>query len=232
MSKIRRILWLLFIAGAVSTLFALGTWQLYRLQWKETKIPAYEKGLQMPAQPLSGFYPLTEEATFRRAAITGTWIKGKDLDLGGRRYNGQTGYQILTPFHTQDGKFILVNRGWVPTALKEEKARTDILTDEETTIEGMIRLPDKGGIFTPENHPKKNFWFTVDIPAMSKETKLTLEPLTLEIIQPNAPADSYPIPSDGKVVLRNDHLGYAITWYGIAIAAAVIGFLRFRKKPV
>jgi cytochrome oxidase assembly protein ShyY1 len=72
----------------------------------------------------------------------------------------------------------------------------------------------------------------VDIAAMSKATNLSLEPLTLEIIQPDAPADIYPIPSDGKVVLRNDHLGYAITWYGIALVAAVIGFLRFRTKRI
>ena len=39
-----------------------------------------------------------------------------------------------------------------------------------------------------------------------------------------------PIPSDGVIRLRNDHLSYIITWYGIALGILVIFVTYHRKK--
>lgn len=230
MSPLKRLIWTILTLGSIGVLLALGTWQVQRLRWKEEKIAAYEKAATMEAVDVASLIPLVGEMQYRRASITGEWIADKELHLGGRRWHTETGYHILSPLRTKEGKIYLINRGWVPTKLKDPATRNDNpLPEGEVTVTGMIRLPEPPGLFTPANHPEKNFWFSVDIAAMGKTLSLEPEPLVLEIINPKASGTHYPIPQDGKVVLRNDHLGYAITWYSLAIAAAIIGILVLRS---
>lgn len=217
------------VIAAVIILLLLGSWQLQRLTWKERMIAQYAQAAQLPPVPLASLEPIDPEDQYRRVTLTGRWLAEKELDLGGRRHKGETGYHLLTPLQTTAGKNYLINRGWVPMAMKDPQQRHETLPAEESEVTGMIRLPEPAKLFTPANHPEKNFWFTVDIPAMEKASQLQLEPLTIEIIDPHAPQEVFPVPSDGKVVLRNDHLGYAITWFLLAIAAGFIGWLRLRK---
>ncbi len=220
---------LLFVIGAVAVLLGLSGWQLQRLQWKEAMIAQYKQAQKLKPVPIAKLEPIEPQDEYRFVRVKGHWLPWKELDLGGRRYYGQTGYNVLTPLKTAEGKVYLINRGWVPMNLKDPKTRKEILPSEEVTVTGMIRLPQKPGPFTPANHPEKNFWFGLDIPAMEKAAGLKLEPLSLEIVDPKAPREIFPVPANGEVVLRNDHLGYAITWFLLAVAAGVIGWLRLKK---
>lgn len=224
-----------FMVATLAVLVALGSWQLERLQWKEGKIAAYEKARSTPAEPFETLIAnhKPQAIRYRQVTVSGNFLHEKELHLGGRRYYGNTGYHVLTPLELADGRHVLVNRGWVPSEYKQQEQRpTDSYPAGLTRQTGMIQLPKPPGIFTPENHPDKNFWFTVDIAAMEKETGLTLLPLVIKLVNPQRQRTDFPAPTDGKVVLRNDHLGYAITWYLLAVAAAIIFYLRFfRKKP-
>ena len=253
MTMLKKTLPPLFVISAVLTLLCFSYWQVQRLGWKETLIAQYEAAAKAAPVPIESLGAITHEKhNYVHVTLTGKFLNDHELHLGGRRLYTKTGYHILTPLRVEasnrarrgakrqgersDGgasppvhQYYLINRGWVPVELKDPSKRPHPLPEDSVIVSGMIRFPEPAGLFTPANHPEKNFWFTVDIPAMEKETGIKFQPFTVEIVDANAARDTFPTPSDGKVVLRNDHLGYAITWFCLAIAAGVIGFLRLRK---
>lgn len=226
---LKRLIPWIFIAGVVGVLVGLGSWQLQRLKWKNTLMAQYERGqIESPLALNDIASGQFSEHAYRRVTFTGTYLHDKEVHLGGRRWHGKTGYQLLTPMRMEDGRIFLVNRGWIPFELKEQEKRTDSLVEEASHM-AVLRIPKAGGVFTPENHPEKNFWFTVDFPAIEKFTGITSEPVMLEVIEAKPDINLFPITSDGKRVFRNDHLGYAITWYLLALAALIMFVIRIRR---
>lgn len=226
---LKRLIPWIFIAGVVGVLVGMGTWQLERLKWKNELLAQYEAGLKQPPLMLENIP--TEELSdhaYRRVIFSGTYLHDKEIHLGGRRWHGKTGYQILTPMRMKDGRTFLVNRGWIPFELKDPTERKDALpaTGAHTAV---IRVPKPAQLFTPENHPKKNFWFTVDFAAIEKDKDIKIEPVTLEVVEKEPNIEAFPIASDGVRVFRNDHLGYAITWYMLALGALIMFVIRIRR---
>ncbi len=226
---IKRLIPWIFIAGVVSVLVGFGTWQLERLNWKNELMAQYEDGLKQPPLMLTNISSeeLLDNA-YRRVVVSGTYLHDKEVHLGGRRWHGKTGYQILTPMQIKDGRIFLVNRGWIPFELKEQAERKDALP-ETGGHTAVIRNPKQAQLFTPDNHPEKNFWFTVDFPAITAFTGIKTEEIMLEVIEEEPNIDQFPIPSNGVRIFRNDHLGYALTWYLLALAALVMFVIRIRR---
>jgi len=228
---IKRLLPWIFIAGVVGVLVGLGMWQLERLQWKEELLAKYDRAQTLAPVPL---HEITSDSLlendFRKVIFSGTYDNAHEVHLGGRLWNGKPGYEILTPLTTRDGREFLVNRGWVPFEMKEAKDRPTPAPQNVTNIVGMLHLPKAPNPLMPDNHPEKNFWFSVDFPAIENFTGHTsLQPIVIDIINKQPDLHQFPIPSDGERVFRNDHLGYALTWFMLAIAALVIFLIRIRR---
>lgn len=222
-------LFLLFSVGGVIVLLGLGTWQLQRLAWKEELIAKVEHAARdAPLQKLPYDHEEMQAKQFYTVELTGIYLP-HEFHLAARYHEGKLGYAILTPFRLEDGRTVLVNRGWVPTALKEESARPEDTTGIRT-IKAQIRTSNERNFVTPVNQPEKNLWFGRDVVEMAKYSQIALEPLTLDLIGPQD-LNKLPVPSDGHIAFRNDHLGYAITWFALAIGLAVIALLYNRKKP-
>ncbi len=229
---LKRLIPWIFIAATVSVLVGLGSWQMQRLKWKEQLLTQYEAGRTLPTLELQSINSeVFDEHAYRHVTFTGKFMHDKEVHLGGRRWHGKTGYQILTPMKIKDGRTFLVNRGWIPFELKEQEKREESLAQPTTPLKAVLRIPKQAQLFTPENHPKKNFWFTVDVPAIADFTGVTAEPVMLEVIEEKPDINVFPIPSDGVRVFRNDHLGYALTWYLLALAALVMFWARILRKP-
>jgi surfeit locus 1 family protein len=222
--------WLCFLA-AFFTLIALGIWQLERLSWKEALIAEIEAAKTAP--PLTAL-PDTASvkasaSVFRRIAITGTFAK-QEFHVTPRYYHEKLGYHLFVPFTLRDGRHVLVNRGWVPTAQKDPATRPKSLTPHgKVTLTVMLRDEPARHYFTPPNQPEKNLWFGRDVEGMARVAGITdIYPYSLDIVGVQQ-ADILPIPSDGNIPLLNDHLHYAITWFLLAIGALVV-FMVFHRK--
>lgn len=215
-----------FVAAAVAVLLSLSAWQFRRLAWKEALMAQYEAAEKAEPLPVESLAPFGPEDEFRKVTLTGEWVRDKELHLGGRRYQGETGYQILAPFRTSE-EIYLVNQGWVPT---DQKDATRPLPEGAVTLDGALRFPREARLFTPPNHPEKNFWFTVDIPAMEEATGLDLADITVDLRDTRDGKRDRPIPVESMAKMRNDHLEYALTWAMLAVAAGVIGWLRLRRS--
>lgn len=216
---------LLFITGTLALLLSLGFWQVQRLQWKNAQLASIE---QAQALPILGTLPQdTNGLEYRHVALTGAFLNDKSFHLVGHPQGAGQGFYIVTPFTLDDdGRVILVNRGFSENN-RESKP------EGPQTVSGIIRPLRQKRMFMPDNAVSKNVWFYEDVDAMSKASGLSLTPVMIEATG-TPERNVFPIPSDGKIVIRNDHLNYAITWFSLALIAVVMFILYHRiaeEKP-
>ena len=226
----RPLAWFWFLSAFITCL-ALGTWQVKRLAWKEGLVTAIEAAR---AQPSLTQLPSDEAALaaleFRMVEIAGRFKSDAEYHLFPRWYEGKQGYWILAPLTLADGRVLLINRGWVPLEKKEPQTRPETKLRGRAVIQGILRVGADRHYFTPKNSVEKNIWFGRDIAAMAAAHGFThVVPAMLDRVG-TQDVKRLPVPSDGTITLRNDHLSYIITWYGIALGILVIFIVYHRKK--
>jgi surfeit locus 1 family protein len=214
-----KLLFNIFVLLVITLFFALGTWQLVRLQWKNNLINQIEKGLKSPAINYSNKI----QTNYQRVIVNGEYDFDKQIYLYSLNEKGEPGYDVITPFITTESENILINRGWIKTAQKEEN-RINKITNNE--IQGLMRKNSKKNIFKPDNEINKNIWFSIDLEDVKKFTGKTFNEYILYLEDENI---NMPKPKQITVDLPNNHLKYALTWYSISISIFAY-FLYFRKK--
>lgn len=185
----------------------LGTWQLDRLEWKQGILTEIESRIGGDPAPL----PATDDPEsdrYQPVQLNGT-IEPDELYVLVSRKRVGAGYLVISPFVTEDGRRILLDRGFI--RVEDRDTPRDGGTKE---ITGNLHWPDDRTSSTPENDVAGNTWFARDIAAMSEA--LNTEPL-LVIARNMSPSDPgvTPLPVDTSGI-PNDHLQYAITWFSLA----------------
>lgn len=143
-------------------------------------------------------------------------------------FEGGPGWTVITPALSSDGWAVIVDRGRVPG-----QRLGDIDKPQgEVEITGVVRTyPNGKGYFEPNNDPAKNTWYWWDVPAMLKASDLPASarpfPFVVQLL-PGTTTAEFPIPAEPKAHLNNNHLGYALTWYGMALALLVIAGIYIR----
>ncbi len=216
---------------ALAALVALGTWQIQRKARKEGLIAALTERLAAPPQalPAPAAWTSLDQANdeYRRVKFSATFDHGKEAlvyaaasafrpDVTGR------GYWIFTPARLAGGAFVIVNRGFVPEARKAAVSRADGQIGGPVEIVGAIRWPDPRNWFSPADDPPHNLWFARDPVAIGATKGISsAAPFYVEQESPVPPGG---LPQPGKLVvqLRNEHLQYAVTWYGLALVLVVV----------
>jgi surfeit locus 1 family protein len=222
----------LFTAAVTLVCLALGFWQVQRLHWKEGLIAAREAALAAP--PVAPPHDSTEARALdlRRIADQGTFLNAKETLVYAIGPDGAAGFDVLTPLREPSGRLVLVNRGFVPTALKDPATRQAGEPKGMVRIAGLVRLAPtaRPGWFTPENRPQSGDWYWVDQRAIADAAGLpALAPFYID-------ADATPNPGGwpkGRAQLPplpNSHLQYAITWFSLAVAAVAIFLLSQRRR--
>ena len=210
----------------------LGSWQIKRLFWKEGLIAARAAAVAAPPVPAPPSTAGISGMEFRHVTDAGVFLNDKEIFLGATSDALQSGYQVLTPLREPDGRIVFVNRGFIPSALKDRAKRIASEPAGAVRIVGLLRLPPEGrpNWFLPDNRPDLNYWFWVDLPAMAKADRLdNVAPFYID-------ADAAPNPGGWpkggvtRLALPNNHLQYAITWFSLAVAMIVIYVLFHRRK--
>lgn len=218
---------LITLAG-LAVLLSLGTWQLQRLAWKTELIAAAEAQLALPPAALPPGADLAG-ADFRRFAVRGRYVHDAALAFGLRASGNVPGATLVTPFRLADGRVILIDRGWLPEPLLPPRVPPELEPPGEVALAGVARWRGAAAASgrnwaTPADEPGGRRWFAWDVPGMAAATGLPLLPLVLTLDRSDGPA-GLPKPGPVAAEFRNDHLGYAITWYGLAAGLAVIYLL-------
>jgi surfeit locus 1 family protein len=220
----------LFTIPIVLICAALGVWQLQRLEWKRGLIAQREAAIAAAPVALPRTLGEARALEYHPIVADGTFRHDKEIVVNAIGPTGDAGFDVLTPLREGDGRIVLVNRGFVPVALKDRAKRAAGEPAGKVHIAGLLRLPpeQKPNWFVPDNRPKEGDWYWVDLGAMSAADGLaTVAPFYID-------ADATPNPGgwpEGGVTLPalpNNHLQYAITWFSLAVAALVIYVLSQR----
>lgn len=215
--------------AALAILLALGTWQLQRRAWKQDLIGRIEaRAYGTPtALPAEDEWPLwaAQAHEYRRVRVTGQLLYGREVPVhglmsGAQRGQPLQGYYLLTPLRLSDGATVIVNRGFVPTELRDPARRPGSDPPGEVTVTGLLRGSEARGSFVPENDPARNEWFVRSVDDVARAKGLSrVAPFLVD-------ADTVPNPSgwpkggQSRLAIPNDHLQYALIWYGLALTLA------------
>jgi surfeit locus 1 family protein len=214
----------LFTIPVVVVLVALGVWQLQRLEWKSRLIA--ERATAVAAAPVSPPQTLAEARAleFHRLTVEGVFLHDKEILRNAIAAKGDAGFDVLTPLREEGGRIVFVNRGFVPTELKDPATRPTGQLAGTVRVSGLLRVPPdkKPGWFIPDNRPDRNAWFWIDLPAMAAADGLAnVAPFYIDAdAEPNP--GGWPKGGVTPLALPNDHLQYAITWFSLAAALVVI----------
>ena len=158
------------LAAALAVLIGLGLWQLQRLQWKEGLIAQIEA--RVKAEPVSLKEAVAqasagEDVSYLRVRVEGSFDNAKERYLFAVS-DGTPGWHVITPLETPDREMVLVDRGFVPDALRDPAARPQGEISDAVTVTALARPPETQGLFVPDNEIEQNRWFWRDLKAMTK----------------------------------------------------------------
>jgi surfeit locus 1 family protein len=215
------------VALAFLILITLGTWQVLRLQWKTELLHKIEMLQSAPAKPLAEVLNRSGDADFVRVTLNCTTLnQSPTLKTYALSEAGQVGDRILTacPIATAGYDALLVDRGFTPKGTSPPTAALPL----KGSVVGVLRKPTPPSGFAPKPTEVAGEWTGRDLPAMARQLKAANPaPYFLELETPT-PASGYPKPEPVSLGISNNHLGYAITWFGLAAAliGVYIGYLR------
>jgi cytochrome oxidase assembly protein ShyY1 len=215
---------------------SLGVWQLQRRTEKHALIAALTErlagepaALPTPAQ-WGTLSPARDE--FRRVRFAATYEQAADAMVysSGSAIRGDIsgpGTWAFLPARLPDGETVVIDAGFVPNTMQERSAQdhavSGLVTGEPVTLTGYLRFPEQAGLLTPAENLAKRLWFTRDHLAMARILGWgEVAPFYIDLETP-VPASGAPKPGPLEVHLKDDHMQYAITWFGLA-AAMVIAF--------
>ena len=223
--------------AALAILLSLGTWQVQRLHWKEKLLADMaERRVAAPAAlaDIEAMAAKGEDIEYRPVTATGTFANNKERHFFAT-WRGQTGYHVYTPLALADGRFLFVNRGFVPFEAKEPEMRKQGQLIGRQVVTGLARarLAEKPSSIVPDNDIARNIFYWKDLDAMAASTGIPADRVVPFFVDAgNAPnPKGLPIGAVTQFDLPNSHLQYAVTWYGLA--AALVGvalYGLFRKK--
>jgi surfeit locus 1 family protein len=218
-----------FAVVGVTILIGLGIWQLDRKTWKENLIATVTSRIAGPPvdlPPRSAWPRLVQQANeFSRVTFPAEFLPGEEVLVytSGSPFRPDVtvpGYWVFAPAQLAGGSIVLVNRGFVPMERKDPATRPDGNVRGTVEIAGAMRWPEARGLFTPADDPKTNVLYARDIQAMAAAKKwAAAAPFYIDQEGP-VPPGGLPLPGKIEVHLPDNHLGYAITWFGLALGLA------------
>ncbi len=214
-------------AVGLAVLVGLGFWQLERRVWKEDLIARVEARTKAPTIPIpaEADWPNVSAARdeYRRVSASGRFQHAREalvytvLSEPKGRFSGQ-GYWVLTPLVLDSGAIVIVNRGFVPLERRDSATRREGQIEGPVAVIGLLRIPEIPNWFTPANEPARGAWYRRDPAEIAMHFGLArVAPFMID-------ADATPIPGglpqggETRLVFANNHLGYALTWFGLALA--------------
>lgn len=201
-----------------SGFMALGVWQLERREWKHALIAKVEARIHAaplpPPRPIDWPSITEERDAYTRVHLTGTFDSSRETfvqavtELGG-------GFWVLTPLRTTEGFTVLVNRGFVPPDKRDPATRK--APPSPTAVTGLLRITEPGGAYLRDNEPVKDLWRSRDVAAIAERRGLTNVAPYFVDAGPTPNSGGYPVGGLTVVRFTDNHMVYALTWFGLAL---------------
>ena len=222
---------LLAILAGLGVLCALGTWQVKRLYWKEALLATIDERIATQPRPLGEIVAIQQgggDIEYMPVRLKGHFLHEHEQHFFAT-HKGASGWYVYTPLELSDGTgVVFVNRGFVPYDRKEAATRAGSQVAGEVEITGLARAApgEKPSSVVPDNDPAKNVYYWKDLSNMTAQSgfKMSAEVVQLFVDADDAPnPDGLPVGGVTMIDLPNNHLQYAVTWFGLALALLGVG---------
>jgi surfeit locus 1 family protein len=222
-AALRSLLWpALCTLAMLPILVGLGVWQLHRLAWKEGLIASINAEIGKPPVPLeqpADAWKALGTQEYRPVSVVGRFRHTDERRLFATE-GSETGWHIYTPLETEGGKILLVNRGFVPDALKDPARRAEDQVEGPVTVRGLVRKPAVKGWFDPDADTVRNVWYWRDLAGMTaslpEADRTRVLPFFVDAAAEPANPGGWPKGGVTRLDIPNRHLEYALTWFGLA----------------
>lgn len=227
-------------AVVTAILVSLGTWQVHRLAWKLDLIATVESRTHLA--PIDA--PSLEatrgrdmaDLDYRPVRLAGRFLPGIEAHVAAmlgepRGRFGGPGVWVMAPLERPDGSIVWVNRGFVPNGAADVAAPSG-----NVEIEGLLRRPEPRGAFVPADDRARNMWFVRDPAILTAGLGLDparAAPFTVDAAASSTPPGGLPQAGETRLSFENNHLGYILTWYGLAATCVgvFVVWARGRLRP-
>ena len=203
----------------IAILVSLGMWQVRRLEWKNAMLAEIEARIgaapvAVPAQP-------DPEADRYLPVVAEGELTGEGLRVLASIKRVGAIHRFITVLETNGGRRLLVDLGY--RKMGDEDAS---VPEGAVRVTGNLHWPREVDSFTPE--PEGALWFARDVPAMARALEAEPVLIVAREITPGSTITPLPVSTEG---IPNDHLHYAITWFGLALVwLGMTVFLMWRIK--
>lgn len=232
----------LLAVAAFAGLFALGTWQIERRAWKHALIERVEQRVHAPAVDAPGpaQWPRVTAASdeYRHVRLRGTFLHEHETVVQAVSAYG-SGFWVMTPLRQRDGSIVLVNRGFVPQDRRDPATRAGNQPSGEVTVTGLLRISEPKGGFLRSNDAAAGKWYSRDVRGIAMAAGLDPARVAPYFVDADAdagaaarPGEAPAWPVGGLTVISfpDNHLVYALTWYGLALMVAAAAWYVGREE--
>lgn len=225
--------WLTTIIVIVGVIFLiqLGFWQLDRLQQRrDFNMRVAERWREEPFDINNTEIPSDLSLLeFRRVQVSGEYDYANQIILSNQTRNQAPGSILVTPLVLDDGRAILVARGWVPSGGDDPEHWDLYHEDADAPIVGLIQetqLLPNGNAPTPPATPQIS-WFQINIDAIQPQMPYELLPVfILQLPEEGRTINDLPMREEPLVLDEGSHFSYAIQWFMFALILGV-GYIFF-----
>lgn len=228
----------------IAVLAGLGVWQVQRLYWKEALIAQVEKRLsQPPVAVLEAVYDEHDSIDFnyRPVTIAGTYVPD-EVFFEFTTYKGASGWNLFhllenDPDQQKGGRYIIINRGFIPYDMRDAWQSVAPIPQGRVEITGLLRNApqSKPGFMMPDNEIAGRTFYWRSMTGMAVAAGLDPDHVAFWYVDRGMPGEGqlgdWPVKGTTIVQFPNNHLQYAITWFGLALALLGVGsyFLYARR---
>lgn len=225
----------LFVAMVAAML-----WQIDRLQQRQDLNTRIEARTELPVVDVETVLPIdetadtaaTDDLEYRLVAATGVVQRADEVLVRNRPLNGAPGTWVLSPLLLDDGRAVIVNRGWIPNVYKPGDDRTEVdAPSGPLTVTGYLRTTETAqGL--QANDPTDGVLTSLARPDLGRYGRMVdydLLPMWLQAVSVE-PADgttldeaSLPVALDLPELSQGPHRSYAFQW-GVYSLIALFGY--------
>jgi len=203
---------------ALLVLIGLGVWQIQRLHEKQALLASIAERMTAPEAPLADVLRLpVSETEWRHVRARGRFLNDKEAYVHAIEPEFGLGVHVLTPFQMDEGGVVLVDRGFVPLSLRPPDTRSAGQLEGEVDVSGIVRLAGERNMFTPAADERERTWYWRDPKGIAEASGVEVRaPVVIVADQPANPG-GVPRFTGYRVDIPNNHLQYALTWFGLAL---------------
>ena len=209
--------------------FGLGVWQIQRRSWKLDLIENLRVKTESAPVELPQDLRELDDMEYRAVYVRGVFDHDEEIYVGPRsdKDSGRIGFYVITPLKVEDRDYsILVNRGWVPRDKTNPATRREGQVSGVVEIEGIVRGDEPKPIGSRGDVGAGDFFAMRDITRLAQ--KVGAAPVFIDATD-RVSVPGGPKGGQTRVELRNEHMSYIVTWFGLSAATFYLWFMKYRK---